>query len=82
MSIDSLLTTLKTKPIAISFAKPIKRLLTHQNLTVHIAMVFVQIDAAKKIKQQLGIKFYKDSEADNLPKPILLSKFLENNNFC
>jgi A/G-specific adenine glycosylase len=84
VSVDNLLTnTLSVKEIlkkaeVISISEDYKHILTHQT----IFCKFITIKTSKNILlTDKSLKFYSVGKIGNLPKPVLISKFLENHSF-
>jgi A/G-specific adenine glycosylase len=58
-----------------------KHILTHLTLDVRFVVISITEPESKKMITKEGLKFYTLEEIENLPKPILFTKFLENNKF-
>jgi A/G-specific adenine glycosylase len=76
MNETELLTWIK-KPAAVSVSRKYKHILSHQ--TIHCRFLHVKADASF-ISPDSQLSFYSPAEIANLPKPVLISKFLEEQN--
>lgn len=80
MHVMESLAALGGEKILLSSSKIYKHLLTHQNLFVKFFVV--EIFQKTEFETFFQLKFHKEDEILALPKPILITRFLEQNIFC
>lgn len=80
MQVMESLAAVNCEKILLSSSKIYKHLLTHQNLFVKFFII--EIFEKTEFETFFAIKFRNESEILALPKPILITRFLEQNIFC
>lgn len=71
----------RIKPRDVSFAGSYKHVLTHQKITARFFTIDLNGKNADATLRKLGLKLYSRRQIESLPKPVLISRFLNENGF-